>query len=142
MHTTPGKKAVRVQTSAKQLSLGYSAKAKVVLRYNPEDPYAVQVRFREPATGKTVRWSFARELLACGLNEPSGTGDVRLWPWNTPKAKVVGLALSSPQGDALFEFRRSVLKRFLRSTFQLVPCGHETDYYDLDKEISRLLPSR
>ena len=31
-----------------------------------------------PASGEAVSWSFARELLVAGLDEPAGIGDVRV----------------------------------------------------------------
>ena len=68
-----------------------------------------------------MSWSFARELLVTGLDEPAGIGDVRVWPWATPRGDFVALALSSPDGNALFEVPRSVLVRFLRRTYVVVP---------------------
>jgi hypothetical protein len=89
-----------------------------------------------------VSWSFARELLFTGLDEPAGIGDVRVWPWNGPRGDFVALALSSPDGNALFEVPRSVLVRFLRRTYSAVPRGHETDHLDVDNAVSRLLAGR
>jgi hypothetical protein len=55
------------------------------LSYNPRDPYAVQVHFRGV---ETVTWTFARELLATGLDASAGDGDVQIWPspWPVPVA--------------------------------------------------------
>jgi hypothetical protein len=96
----------------------------------------------ESAGGEAVGWSFARELLMTGLDEPAGIGDVRVWPWNNPRGDFVALALSSPDGNALFEVSRSVLVRFLRRTYVVVPRGRETDHLDLDAAVSRLLAGR
>lgn len=66
------------------------------LRFDPTDPYAVHVLFHaESAGGEAVGWVFARELLVTGLDEPAGIGDVRVWPWATPRGDFVALALSS-----------------------------------------------
>src|SRR5690606_4237851 len=92
--------------------------------------------------GETVSWSFARELLVTGLDEPAGIGDVRVWPWTTPRGDFVALALSSPDGNALFEVPRSVLVRFLRRTYVVVPRGQETDHLDVDAAVVRLLARR
>jgi len=92
------------------------------LRYDPADPYAVHVLFHaESAGGGSRSWSFARELLVTGLDERLVIGDVRVWPWATPRGDFVALALSSPDGNALFEVPRSVLVRFLRRTYVVVP---------------------
>src|ERR1051326_4391410 len=109
---------VEVETSLRLVAPDSTALAvRASLRYDPADPYAVHVLFHaESAGGEAVSWSFARELLVTGLDEPAGIGDVRVWPWNTPRGEFVALALSSPDGNALFEVPRSVLVRFLRRT--------------------------
>lgn len=113
------------------------------LRYDPADPYAVHVLFHPdaeaPGGGEPVGWSFARDLLVSGLSEPTGIGDVRVWPWSTPHGDVVALALSSPDGNALFEVPRSILVRFLRRTFTAVPRGEESRHLDVDAAVSKLL---
>ncbi|MGH3712182.1 MAG: SsgA family sporulation/cell division regulator [Micromonosporaceae bacterium] len=109
------------------------------LRYDPCDPYAVHVMFHPDASGaEPVSWSFARELLVTGIDEAAGIGDVRVWPWATPRGEVVALALSSPDGNALFEVQRSVLVRFLRRTFSAVPRGRESEYLDIDVALTKL----
>jgi hypothetical protein len=109
------------------------------LRYDPADPYAIQVLFSAESTGgEAVSWSFARELLVTGLDGPAGIGDVRVWP----RDDLVALALSSPDGTALFEIPRGVLVRFLHRTCVLVPRGRETAYLDLDGTVARLLAGR
>lgn len=113
------------------------------LRYDPADPYAVHVVFHaKSASGVAVTWSFARELLVAGLDEPAGVGDVRIWPWAAPRDDLVALALSSPDGNALFEVPRSVLVRFLRRTYTAVPRRREADHLDIDTAVSRLLADR
>ncbi len=120
------------------------------LRYDPDDPYAVHVLFHAESTGgEPVRWSFARELLLTGLDEPAGVGDVRVWPWARPpesgasrRGDFITLVLSSPEGNALFEVPRSVLVRFLRRTYVAVPRGRESDHLDLDGMVNRLLAGR
>lgn len=111
------------------------------LRYDPSDPYAVHVMFHPDSLGaESVSWSFARDLLVAGMDEAAGIGDVRVWPWATPRGDVVALALSSPDGNALFEVQRSVLVRFLRRTFSVVPRGRESDYVDIEGALLRLFP--
>ena len=66
---------------------------KVELSYSSRDPYAVQASFR---TGhdSTVDWVFARDLLADGLVDSAGTGDVRVQPMPRPDADGAGAHLA------------------------------------------------
>lgn len=111
-------------------------------RYDPADPYAVQVCLRtEP---EPVSWSFARELLLTGLDQPAGIGDVRVWPspWLTARAEAMVLWFSSPEGRARFEVRRKVIVKFLRRCYALVPRGQEARCQDVDTAVARLLGTR
>jgi hypothetical protein len=129
--------SVEVGTSLRLVAPDATAlPARASLRYDPDDPYA------ESAGGEPVRWSFARELLVTGLDEPAGIGDVRVWPWASPRGDFVALALSSPDGNALFEVPRSILVRFLRRTCVAVPRGRESDHLDVDAAVNRLLAGR
>lgn len=92
-----------------------------------------------PITPSEISWSFARSLLVDGLLEPAGLGDVRVWPWRTGAGPAIALALSSPDGQALFELPRGTLEEFLHSTFAVVPCGTESDHLDVDLAVSVLL---
>src|SRR6187200_543681 len=46
------------------------------LVFDPTDPYAVTMHLE--ARSGTVVWTFARELLADGIYQPSGNGDVQI----------------------------------------------------------------
>jgi hypothetical protein len=133
--------SVEVETSLRLVAPDETAlPVRASLRFDPEDPYAVHVLFHaESAAGEPVGWSFARELLVTGLDEPAGIGDVRVWPWANTRGDFVALALSSPDGNALFEVPRSVLVRFLRRTYIAVPRGRESEHLDVDAAINRLL---
>ena len=116
----------------------YQCPRKYALR--PGRSIRVQVVFHPSSLdAEQVSWSFARELLATGLVEPSGIGDVRVWPWSTPRGEAVALALSSPDGNALFEISRGLVARFLKRTYALVPRGKETDSLDVTATVTRLL---
>jgi len=80
----------------------------------------------------------SKRALPSGEDRASATKS----PWATPRGDFVALALSSPDGNALFEVPRSVLVRFLRRTYVAVPRGRETDYLDLDAAVIRLLAGR
>jgi hypothetical protein len=86
-----------------------------------------------------IFWTFSRELLADGLKAASGYGDVRIWPWNARGRRSVALALSSPDGYALFEAPRAVVERFLNRCYGCVPAGLEEHYIDIDSSLANLL---
>jgi hypothetical protein len=120
---------------------GSSLPVPASLRYEPADPYAVHVVFHAGSadTGGEVSWSFARQLLAEGMCEPTGIGDVRVWPWPGPGGPAVALALTSPDGHALFQVPRSALARFLDRTYSEVPAGAESHHLDVDAALAALL---
>lgn len=108
------------------------------MSYEACDPYAVHVAFHT-GQNEVVEWVFARQLLTDGVTHPVGEGDVQVWPSHSSGRPVVCLALSSPSGRALFEAPLSELVEFLTKTYAAVPTGSESDYVDLDAELSLLL---
>lgn len=96
----------------------------VTLRYAADDPLAIQITFPPEASldGAEVTWIFARQLLEEGLRAPAGGGDVHIWPCG--RARTV-LEFHAPQGLALVQFDRAVLRRFLLRTYAVVGAGHE-----------------
>src|SRR5271155_2184321 len=72
------------------------------LFYSGDDPYAVRMAFHV-GTDEPVEWIFARDLLAAGMTETSGEGDVRVWPSDDDGQPVLNIVLSSPFGQAHFE---------------------------------------
>ena len=111
------------------------------LRYDPADPYAVHVVFHGGAhdSGAEVSWSFARQLLLDGLQEPAGMGDVRVWPWVGDAGPAIALALSSPDGHALFAVPREALSAFVARTYEQVPNGTESEHLDVDAALATML---
>ena len=108
------------------------------LRYSVNDPYAITSAFDAGVSG-TVTWVFARDLLAAGLNRPTGEGDVAVWPSLDAGLQVVCVSLSSPAGHALFEAPRAELVDFLAQTEALVAIGSEGDHIDVDAALADLL---
>lgn len=111
------------------------------LRYEPSDPYAVQVAFHTSTAGSgdVVEWTFARDLLRDGVHTPCGEGDVQVWPSSRAGDPVVCLSLSSPSGRALFEVPLRALADFLARTYDAVPTGTEGEHVDVDGELALLL---
>lgn len=108
------------------------------LRYKSSDPFAVQAIFPATASldGAEVRWTFGRELLAEGLLTPSGNGDVHAWPYGREHTV---LEFHAPEGMAMVRFRNDDLRRFLTSSYLLVPSGSEGDLLDVDADLAALL---
>jgi len=108
------------------------------LRYESDDPYAISAEFSTGA--ESVGWVFARDLLASGLYEPAGDGDVHVWPCLDVRGRaVVIFELCSPDGEALLQARADEVADFLQSTRDLVPQGSEGAHVDLDELVVRLL---
>ena len=106
--------------------------------YSAVDPYAVTLRF--PVAGGDVVWTFGRDLLASGLDEPSGDGDVHVWPCLDARGRaVVVIELCSPDGELLAQARLRDVQAFLMSAGAIVPVGHESPHLDLDALVRDLL---
>jgi hypothetical protein len=109
----------------------------VNLRYSATDPYAVRAVFS--GDGMEVEWVFARDLLRHGLSNPTGDGDVHVWPsWGTGR-ELLMISLTSPDGQAVLEASADDVRSFLDRTTAVVPDGQESDFLDLDAALTRLL---
>src|SRR5664280_3880046 len=63
------------------------------LRYRCDDPFAVQMRLSIPGS-QLVTWTVGRDLLSTGLAQPSGLGDVHIYP--TGGCVVIELRTQAP----------------------------------------------
>lgn len=108
------------------------------LRYDATDPYAVTTVFR---TGHSeVCWTFGRDLLAEGLYEPAGDGDVHVWPClDNQGHAVVIIELCSPDGEALVQARTGDLRSFVDRMNKAVAPGGESELLDVDAAIAAIL---
>jgi hypothetical protein len=108
------------------------------LRYDATDPYALTTVFR---TGHSeVRWTFGRDLLAEGLYEPAGDGDVHVWPClDNQGHAVVIIELCSPDGEALVQARTGDLRSFVDRMNKAVAPGTESQLLDVDAAIAAIL---
>lgn len=106
--------------------------------FNPADPFAVSILFKSEPT--PVRWTFARDLLLNGFYEPTGDGDVHVWPCLAANGTaVVVLELCSPSGEVLIQVESRDLNAFNQRMLSLVPTGAESNLLDLDAELVALL---
>ncbi len=109
------------------------------LRYSVTDPLAVTAVFDTTAR-EPVPWVFARDLLSAGLDEPSGKGDINVWPALDPHGTpTVRLRLRSPDGDAVLEAPATAVEDFLIQTWTLVPTGIEGRLLSIDAVLDSLL---
>ena len=107
------------------------------LRDDPRDPYAVTTVFMTGAS--SVRWTFGRELLCDGLYEPSGDGDVHVWPClDSDGRAVVIIELCSPDGEALVQAKTGDLSVFVEKMSKAVEPGAESAHVDVDATIAAI----
>lgn len=108
------------------------------LHYDRRDPFAICMTFPAPATleGVEVCWTFARELLSTGMEEPIGQGDVRVRPYGYERTV---LEFHAPEGTAVVHVRSGELIRFLEATEELVPVGLEQLRLNLDHDLVELM---
>jgi hypothetical protein len=108
------------------------------LRYDKSDPYAVAACF---LAGETqVQWVFARDLLKAGIHQPTGDGDVHIWPCLDSLGHAATIIeLSSPDGEALIQARTDELYDFLAESETLVRSGTEGSYVDVEGALVQLL---
>ena len=111
------------------------------LRYDPSDPFAVSLAIGVDC-GEPVVWTFARDLLAAGVNAASGEGDITIEPDTSDgmlsEERVLRITLAT---DCLATMLASTdrVVEFLVETYAAVPTGAELDRVDLDAEIAALL---
>ena len=120
------------------------------LYYSGDDPYAIRIAFHV-GLDEPVEWIFARDLLASGITSRQGLGDVQVWPSpatvtgsgdsadDDAAQEVLNIELSSPFGQAHFEAPIADISDFLGRTYEIVPAGKESDFVDVEAELSDLL---
>ncbi len=107
------------------------------LAYDARDPFAVSATFNTIAG--QVRWTFGRDLLIGGLDEPTGDGDVHVWPCLDNEAQpVVIIELCSPDGEALVQASIADITAFVEKMTATVTPGAETDFLDVDAAIAAI----
>jgi hypothetical protein len=116
---------------------GPSAPVPVEFQYDLADPYAVALTFAAPHGPNS--WIFARELLALGLVEGVGEGDIHVWPGITEQGQVLLIELSTNDGEAVLSARPSEVRAFLDKSFEMVAAGAEGEHCDVDALIASVL---
>lgn len=109
-------------------------------RYHPSDPFAVSIDLI-PENGIHITWVVARDLLFAGTKRPSGEGDFKVWPscrHHGPRTHLY-FSLERPDGHVTFEADLRDVRRWLGSTYEMVPRGEENDLLDWDALTRSLL---
>ena len=139
MNTETGTQTITEAMPMEYVDLdGLSTPVAAEFAYDAADPFAVSVLFTgEPVP---VRWTFARDLLVEGFYEPTGDGDVHVWPCLSPEgAAVVIIELNSPSGEVLVQVSSRAVAAFNEQMLAIVPVGAEMDRVDFDAELTQLL---
>ncbi|MFK0022749.1 SsgA family sporulation/cell division regulator [Streptomyces sp. NPDC090798] len=119
-----------------------SFSASVMLQYEPSDPYAVRAAFTVVGSDETAEWIIGRDLLADGLEGPTGEGDIRLWPAEEHDVSDLYILLNPPAGTALLKAPAQEIKAFLQDAEAVVPRGAEPGRIDLDALLAHLIAER
>lgn len=103
---------------------GAHLRLSVLMRWSSSDPLAVTFKFTDR------EWLLSRDLLAEGMDFPTGIGDVLLCPAESD-SEHLRLYLSSPTGNAELLVPTYDLGMFLAETFTEMPSGLEVipDYH-------------
>lgn len=116
---------------------GRRASLDAELVYDQTDPFAMSMIFK---TLPPVTWTFSRDLLATGMFEPAGEGDVHIWPCLSGNGEaVVIFEFSSPDGEVLVQAGLRECSKFVHRMQECVPMGEETPFLNLDATINMLL---
>ncbi|MFJ3199714.1 SsgA family sporulation/cell division regulator [Streptomyces sp. NPDC086989] len=107
--------------------------------YRRDRPYELVLDFRGAGV-QLAHWVFSRDLLLDGETRGTGEGDVRVWPqWRGREPRVL-LAFSNGVQSCVVSARARDVRALCRRLVDLVPRGEEQRHYDLDTELSTLLP--
>jgi hypothetical protein len=130
--TTVNTMAVQIATVEAEQDHNLSAE----FRFDAADPWAVTMTLSTVAG--PVDWTFARDLLVEGQYEPTGDGDVHVWPCLSPSGEaVVIVELDSPAGETLLQFPTRAIQDFVYAAIETVPLGSES--VDVDEWLTRIL---
>ena len=108
------------------------------LSYDQSDPFAVTLSIG--GDDSAVAWTFARELVSEGLHEPTGDGDVHVWPClDEHGCAILLIELSVIDGEVMLQADPREIKSFLATTYDAVAPDQESAHLDIDAVISAIL---
>jgi Streptomyces sporulation and cell division protein, SsgA len=107
------------------------------LRYDPSDPLAVALAIGVESAEPVV-WIFGRDLLALGVRQASGEGDITVEPTSDSDRRDIRITLATNCVATMVAPRDRIVE-FLVESFTVVASGCEFDRIDVDAEIAALL---
>jgi hypothetical protein len=108
------------------------------LRYDSADPYAIQLAFGSPEHPNA--WILGRELLAAGLVEPAGDGDIHVWPGvGEDGQSILYFELTSDEEETILGACPADVRNFLAMSWKIVAAGNETEHCDIDAFLAAVL---
>ncbi|MFF2200620.1 SsgA family sporulation/cell division regulator [Streptomyces sp. NPDC058145] len=121
------------------ISEGEAVRVEVRFSYDPADPFAVRMDFRDgPET--IAPWLFSRDLLDAGLRAPSGEGFVRVWPpCRCHGSTTLRILLRGAGGAAVLYIPADPFEDWLTETFEAVPAGTESSHLPWNDILAELL---
>ena len=107
------------------------------LRYDPSDPLAVSLAIGTEC-GEPVVWTFGRDLLADGIKDSAGLGDITIEPASDLNSRELRITLATDCLATMLADRDRVVE-FLVETYTVVASGAEFDSIDFDAELAAIL---
>lgn len=93
-----------------------------VWKYDPVNPLVVKVRFGDPIDIRGIEWVISRDLLAEGLSEPSGMGDVHA----RSEGNLFYLTLQNSETIGTYAFSLTQVEGFLHAAYRELSPSEET----------------
>jgi hypothetical protein len=117
---------------------GASGPIRITAAYDVADPFTVRFRFGQDSDVEV--WDVDREVVAAGLGQDTGLGDLRFRPHPTLLTQVE-MRMQTNEGWATIVFSGPWLTGFLSRVFRAVPIGAEAATVDaaLDASLSSWL---
>ncbi len=107
--------------------------------YDKSDPFAVSTTFGNE-TDAPATWTWARELLYKGVDEPTGEADVIVYPGKLDDVHGhTAIHFSGPEGEVTLYARTAPVAEFIARTLSLVPVERESENLDIDTVLAQIL---
>lgn len=137
-----------------RVSGGYP-RALAILRFNPADPYSVELTFYTKSataafvsgnnrwfdTAESVVWHFSRELLNDALIRPSGSLGVKAWPEMVAGHPYIYLTFSNRTEEATFRVGWWIVLNFMSMVDTMVSLNDATAHFheNVDEALKQIL---
>ena len=131
-------RTVKTCTAARLSTAAGTVAVRVRLRFDARDPYAVELSVTQ-RHARPTRWVFARDLLALGVSNTVGKGDVIVSPAADPRSPEMLIALMRDRACAVIRVSRIEIGEFVGRTYKAVPAGEESNHLDVETLLAQVL---